>query len=153
MLTFQSSRAHDLFPSSFSPGTSVSDITFPFWVVSASITSIYSCSWDFVIDWSVLDPHQKFLRKDLLYKDHPIVYYFALVSNLLIRCIWVGYIPPGGLNIRVRAFSEFEPSLDGGLEPTRVDLLSFISPVFYAFEMLRRFQWNFCAYISISSNP
>ncbi|KAL7409912.1 EXS family-domain-containing protein, partial [Mrakia frigida] len=102
-----------------SRGNSISDVTFPLWVVSASVTSIYSCSWDFVIDWSVLDPNNKFLRKDLLYKDHPVVYYFALVSNLLIRCIWVGYIPQGGLNIRVRAF------------------------IFYAFEMLRRFQWNF----------
>lgn len=53
-----------------------------------------------------MSPKDNFLRKDRLYKDYTWAYYFALVTNLLIRCIWVGYIPKGGLNIRVRAFGE-----------------------------------------------
>ncbi|KIR29217.1 hypothetical protein I309_01804 [Cryptococcus deuterogattii LA55] len=73
---------------------------------------------DFVIDWSLFRPNAGLLRKDLGYSRR-YVYYFAMVSNFLIRFIFVWYIPFSSRNVRLRSF-------------------------FFALaEMLRRWQWNF----------
>jgi hypothetical protein len=91
-----------------------------------------------------MSPKENFLRKEKLYKDRDWVYYFALVTNLLIRFIWVGYIAKGGLHIRVRAFSKFPLLVQQCRSLTVTDRLHrLLIPVFYALEMLRRFQWNF----------
>jgi len=74
------------------------------------------------MDWSVLRPHVKypFLREELLYKDYIPAYYFAIISNVLIRFIWVIYIPSGSTpDTYLRLF-----------------IAGFL-------EMLRRWQWNF----------
>ncbi|KZO99600.1 EXS-domain-containing protein [Calocera viscosa TUFC12733] len=74
------------------------------------------------MDWSLMRPKApfKFLREDLIYgKEAVPAYYFAIVSNIILRFDWVFYIPTGGLSLTVRAW------------------------IFAALEALRRFQWNF----------
>ncbi|KAF9051368.1 EXS-domain-containing protein [Panaeolus papilionaceus] len=94
---------------------------FAFWCLFNTCYSIYACTWDFLMDWSVLQPRSKnrFLRNELVYHHQAPLYYFAMVSNLLIRFIWVIYIPHHDSSAQLRAFL--------------VGLL----------EVLRRWQWNF----------
>jgi len=69
--------------------------------------SLYTSAWDLLVDWSLLDPtaEHKFLRPELLYRADIPGYYFAIVSNMLLRCTWVAYFPvPSGLNITPRTF-------------------------------------------------
>ncbi|KAF9532389.1 EXS family-domain-containing protein [Crepidotus variabilis] len=113
-------------------------VLFIFWCLSAAWYSIYACTWDFLMDWSLLRVHDTrypFLRQNLLYSNSVYVYYFALVSfssysmvsfllepqltNLLLRFLWVVYIPIKGPSMMLRSFI--------------VGIL----------EMLRRVQWNF----------
>ncbi|KAF8524324.1 EXS family-domain-containing protein [Hysterangium stoloniferum] len=98
-----------------------SDDTFVVWVMVATISSIYSVSWDLLVDWSFLQRHSayRFLRSELIYSNNPFMYYFAIVTNIILRFTWVTYIPVGGLDPRVR------------------------TAIMAALEMLRRFQWNF----------
>ncbi|KAJ7185649.1 EXS family-domain-containing protein [Mycena filopes] len=73
------------------------------------------------MDWSIfrLNVHYPLLRKELVYTNHIYLYYFAIISNTLIRFIWVIYIPTRGPDMILRTF------IGGSLE------------------MLRRWQWNF----------
>ncbi|KAJ6487886.1 EXS-domain-containing protein [Mycena sanguinolenta] len=95
--------------------------SFVAWVIFQTIYSIYASSWDFLVDWSILriDAPHPLLRKDLVYSNHVYLYYFAIPSNILIRFIWVIYIPPQGPDMMLRSFI-------GGF-----------------LEMTRRIQWNF----------
>ncbi|KAF8587243.1 EXS-domain-containing protein [Ramaria rubella] len=97
------------------------DKIFVIWCLFATLNSIYTTAWDLLMDWSFLQrrkPH-RLLRAELIYTNNPLLYYFAIISNTIIRFIWVIYIPSGGINSRIRA------------------------PIAAALEMLRRFQWNF----------
>ncbi|KAI9568027.1 EXS-domain-containing protein [Boletus coccyginus] len=91
------------------------------WCFTATVNSIYGCAWDFLMDWSLCKPHARYplLRTELVYKSQIPCYYFALVSNLCIRFIWLTSIFHGGPN---------------------ATLSSFIAALL---EMLRRVQWNF----------
>jgi len=73
------------------------------------------------MDWSLCESDARFplLRKELVYKSHIPCYYFALVSNLCIRFIWLNYAI---------------------LNESQVTVLVFIVALL---EMLRRAQWNF----------
>ncbi|KDR80317.1 hypothetical protein GALMADRAFT_62135, partial [Galerina marginata CBS 339.88] len=94
---------------------------FAFWCLFSVCYSIYAGAWDLLMDWSVLRLHAKnpLLRPELIYSNHPPMYYFAIITNILIRFIWVIYIPSNGPNMMVRTF-----------------IAGFL-------EMLRRWQWNF----------
>ncbi|KAF9513819.1 hypothetical protein BS47DRAFT_1295824 [Hydnum rufescens UP504] len=61
----------------------------------ASIMSTYSAGWDFLMDWSVLDPkaQYKFLRSDLIYTNSIPFYYFAIIYNVIVRFAWIGFLP------------------------------------------------------------
>ncbi|KAK0522883.1 Xenotropic and polytropic retrovirus receptor 1 [Tilletia horrida] len=89
------------------------------WCVFGCIYSTYTSTWDLKIDWSLLNPRARwpFLRDDLYY-EWPILYYFAIVSNVIIRFGWVIYLFPGSASVLLRTFI--------------VALL----------EALRRWQWN-----------
>ncbi|KAF7426119.1 hypothetical protein PC9H_008485 [Pleurotus ostreatus] len=93
------------------------------WCVSSIVYAIYASSWDLLMDWSILrfksDGRFPFLRPELVYSESIPFYYFAIVSNVLLRFVWVFYIPSRGPNIMLRTF------IAGILE------------------MLRRWQWNF----------
>ncbi|CAE6469773.1 unnamed protein product [Rhizoctonia solani] len=92
------------------------------WILFATINSCYTSYWDLMMDWSVLQikgVHYKLLRKELAYSNHIPTYYIAIVINVILRFIWIWYIPSGGLPAGTRAF------------------------MFAVLEMLRRVQWNF----------
>ncbi|CAE6461995.1 unnamed protein product [Rhizoctonia solani] len=92
------------------------------WILFATINSCYTSYWDLMMDWSVLQTkgvQYKLLRKELAYSNHIPTYYIAIVTNVVLRFIWVWYIPSGGLPAGARAF------------------------MFAVLEMLRRVQWNF----------
>ncbi|KAK7044716.1 signal transduction protein [Favolaschia claudopus] len=95
--------------------------SFVVWVFFQTVYTLYALSWDFVMDWSILrlDVHYPLLRGELVYSNHIYLYYFAIISNTLIRFIWIFYIPAGGPDMMLRSF------IGGSLE------------------MLRRLQWNF----------
>ncbi|KAI0087371.1 EXS family-domain-containing protein, partial [Irpex rosettiformis] len=94
---------------------------FVLWCIMGTIYATYASAWDFLMDWSLLRPHaaHRLLRDNLLYSNHISLYYIAIVTNVLIRFIWVLYIPQHGPSFALRTF------------------------VAAMLEMLRRWQWNF----------
>ncbi|KAJ7485254.1 EXS family-domain-containing protein [Mycena latifolia] len=96
--------------------------SFATWCIFQTFYSFYALTWDFLMDWSILRLHEHYplLRKELVYTNHIYLYYFAIISNTLIRFIWILYIPTQGPDIMLRTF------------------------IAAVFEMLRRWQWNFC---------
>ncbi|WFD07701.1 Xenotropic and polytropic retrovirus receptor 1 [Malassezia vespertilionis] len=91
------------------------------WITFATINALSTSSWDLTMDWNLLRPNAKYplLRSDLAYADIWPVYYFAMITNVMIRFVWVIF-------------------LFGG--PASIPLRSFIAALL---EMLRRWQWNF----------
>ncbi|TDL22762.1 EXS-domain-containing protein [Rickenella mellea] len=83
--------------------------------------SIYAASWDMLMDWSLLKRPAQYplLRRELVYTNHIPLYYFALITNLVIRFSWIIYIPSAGMDSTLRTF------------------------IAAILEMLRRCQWNF----------
>lgn len=102
-----------------SQGSRLHSASFVVWVIFATFNSIYTSTWDIVVDWSLLRPRSNLLRKDLGYSN-TFVYYWASVTNILIRFIWVWYIP------EIKSYSRLR------------------SWIFAMMEMIRRWQWNFC---------
>ncbi|KAG1902241.1 EXS-domain-containing protein [Suillus fuscotomentosus] len=101
-------------------GESDGGASFVMWCLAAVVYSLYGCAWDFAMDWSICKPRAKYplLRRDLVYTSQIPLYYVALVMNLVIRFLWVFYIP---------SWSYF-------------NLRSFICSLM---EMIRRVVWNF----------
>ncbi|KAK7463123.1 Xenotropic and polytropic retrovirus receptor 1 [Stygiomarasmius scandens] len=95
--------------------------SFAVWVLFGILYSSYASAWDFWMDWSVLRPHVKYplLREELIYSNLIPSYYFAIISNVIIRFTWIIYIPTRGPDSYTRLFIQ-----------------AFL-------EMLRRWQWNF----------
>jgi len=94
---------------------------FAIWCLFNTTYSIYACSWDFWMDWSVLRPRARylFLRSELLYPGHVPLYYLAIIINLFLRFTWFLYIPRSGPSMAIRSF------------------------IVQILEMLRRWIWNF----------
>ncbi|KAI0287536.1 EXS family-domain-containing protein [Russula brevipes] len=94
--------------------------SFVFFCLFGTIYSTYAASWDILMDWSLLRPHVPFmfLREELLYSSHVPFYYLAIITNVLIRFIWVIHIPTRGPSAALRTW------------------------IAALFEVLRRFQWN-----------
>ncbi|KAJ7211223.1 EXS-domain-containing protein [Mycena pura] len=94
---------------------------FVVWCIFQTFYSLYALAWDLLMDWSILRFHEHYplLRKELVYSDRIYVYYFAILSNILIRFIWVLYLPMQGPDMMLRTF------------------------IAGICEMLRRLQWNF----------
>ncbi|KAK8853230.1 hypothetical protein IAR55_003932 [Kwoniella newhampshirensis] len=101
-----------------SQGSQNNNGAFIAWIIIATASAAYTCTWDLVIDWSLFRPNAGLLRKDLGYSRR-FVYYTAMVSNFLLRFIFVWYIPDSQSHVRLRSF------------------------LFALAEMLRRWQWNF----------
>jgi len=89
--------------------------------ISTLSHSIYAGVWDVYMDWGLFRPKSKypFLRNDLGFRNHIPLYYFAIITNTLIRFGWIFYLSHS---------------------QTRPVLKTFIIGVL---EMLRRWQWNF----------
>eukprot|EP01018_Ginkgo_biloba_P028947 Gb_15995 [translate_table: standard] len=96
----------------------------PLWLLSSVINSCYSFYWDACRDWdfSIFTRNYKsknpFLRPNLLY-GHRWVYYWAVGSNLLLRCAWTYKLSS---HLRHNYLTVFTMA---------------------ALEMIRRFQWIF----------
>ncbi|KAK7034489.1 Xenotropic and polytropic retrovirus receptor 1 [Paramarasmius palmivorus] len=97
------------------------NVTFVIWCLMGTIYAVYASVWDFLMDWSLLRPRVQYplLRSELIYSNHIYMYYVAMITNVLIRFVWVIYIPTGGLDIYLRQF------------------------IAAMLEVLRRWQWNF----------
>ncbi|WWC64582.1 uncharacterized protein I303_107193 [Kwoniella dejecticola CBS 10117] len=96
----------------------IDDKAFIIWIIVAIISAVYTSTWDLVIDWSLFRPQAGLLRKDLGYSQR-YVYYLAMTSNVLVRFVFIWYLPLSTENVRMRSF------------------------LFALAEMLRRWQWNF----------
>ncbi|KAH3688429.1 hypothetical protein WICPIJ_000568 [Wickerhamomyces pijperi] len=72
-------------------------------VFFASINSICSAVWDILMDWSLMQ-NKNLLRDDLVYPKW--FYYFAMVSDVLLRFQWVFYAL-FGKEIEQSAFTSF----------------------------------------------
>eukprot|EP00753_Platysulcus_tardus_P005224 PLAT13009.1.p1 GENE.PLAT13009.1~~PLAT13009.1.p1 ORF type:complete len:1010 (-),score=468.20 PLAT13009.1:63-2714(-) len=98
------------------------------WIYAAAFSTLYAYSWDIYKDWGLLrqlSPAGEvpfLLRKERMY-SRTWVYYWAMLSNALLRIAWVSTISIG----------ELERAL---LPDLRVLL-------FGSLEVLRRTQWNF----------
>lgn len=94
---------------------------FALWILFAAINSVFTSSWDLIMDWNLLqsNAHYPLLRSHLAFDDIWPMYYVAMVTNVFIRFIWIIYLfgGPGSLALR-----------------------SFLAALL---EMLRRWQWNF----------
>ncbi|KAJ6595865.1 EXS-domain-containing protein [Mycena vulgaris] len=97
------------------------DSTFALWCLFNVFSTTYALIWDFLMDWSILRLHcQHFLlRQELVYTNHIFLYYFAIVTNTLIRFLWILYIPANGPDVMLRSF------------------------IVGVLEIVRRWQWNF----------
>lgn len=102
-----------------SRGSPYVDPAFFVWIAVAFVNSCYTSSWDLVVDWSLFRPGCKGLRAELGYGNKAL-YYTAMVYNVVIRFVWIWYLPYAGRYTRIRSFG------------------------FAMAEMLRRWIWNFC---------
>ncbi|KAG8856416.1 hypothetical protein FRC20_000476 [Serendipita sp. 405] len=73
------------------------------------------------MDWSLLQRGARYplLRKEIMYTNQIWFYYFAIVTNIIIRFGWIIYLPIPGPSPNVRA------------------------GIYAIAEAFRRFQWNF----------
>ncbi|KAF7325791.1 Signal transduction protein [Mycena kentingensis (nom. inval.)] len=97
------------------------DWTLAVWCLCNVFATSYALTWDFLMDWSILRRHCRhwMLRPELIYANHVPLYYFAIVSNTVLRFLWILYIPARGPDPMLRSF------------------------VLGVLEIVRRFQWNF----------
>lgn len=91
-------------------------------ITFASVNSVFSSAWDIIMDWSLMQPGSRnFLLRDELFYGRPIYYYLAMVSDVILRFLWVIYI----------AF------------PGQLQQLAISSFLLAVAELLRRFIWMF----------
>lgn len=100
---------------------SQSTLWFVAWILCATINSSFTSTWDILMDWNLLHADARFplLRMHLSFDDIWPMYYFAMVSNVAIRFIWIIYLFGTSKSVPIRAF------------------------IAASLEMLRRWQWNF----------
>ncbi|GMM31819.1 Syg1 protein [Martiniozyma asiatica (nom. inval.)] len=61
-----------------------------FW---ATFNSVYSSIWDLIMDWSLVDfDSENFLLRDELVFKNKNFYYFAMISDVILRFQWVFYV-------------------------------------------------------------
>ncbi|GAA5999027.1 Syg1p [Rhodotorula paludigena] len=69
-------------------------------ILFATINTLYTSSWDLLMDWSLGNRNVKkkshyLLRNELgFFKDTPWMYYIASVANVVLRFSWVIYLAP-----------------------------------------------------------
>ena len=102
-------------------------LTLSLWIAVASLGTSYIFFWDVHYDWGLLDPACRsfsaahpFLRPTLTLP--PLYYYFAIVSNLVLRVSWVFSISPTYWG-----------------SPIPVD---YFKSIIFSLEIIRRQQWN-----------
>ena len=74
------------------------------------------------MDWGLGDPQHKYLANRMMY-SHKSVYYFAIVSDLFLRRLWVTtLIPPGSSN---------------------ASILPYVAPFTMVAELFHRTMWSY----------
>jgi hypothetical protein len=65
------------------------------WIIISILVTMYATYWDIYMDWGFFQENSKnrFLRDELVY-PYKSLYYFALVSDLLLRAAWLLNISP-----------------------------------------------------------
>lgn len=57
------------------------------------INSIYSSFWDVCMDWSLMQASSdNYLLRDVLIYKHKIIYYYAIIFDILLRFQWIVYV-------------------------------------------------------------
>ncbi|KAI0035806.1 EXS family-domain-containing protein, partial [Vararia minispora EC-137] len=100
---------------------SARDGSFVLFCLFGAMYSSYACSWDLLMDWSVLQVHSRYplLRPHVLYTSYIPMYYPAIIINMLLRFSWVVYVPKEGPANLLRTW------------------------IVAMLEVIRRWQWNF----------
>lgn len=71
----------------------VSGILPPIFISVALINSIYSSFWDVCMDWSLMQiSSENYLLRDVLIYKRKLLYYFAIIFDILLRFQWVVYV-------------------------------------------------------------
>lgn len=61
-------------------------------IIFATINSLYTATWDIVMDWSLLQPGSKnYLLRDNLFFKRPFFYYAAIITDIVLRFQWIFY--------------------------------------------------------------
>jgi len=98
-----------------------------YWVVAVSLSTLYSYTWDITMDWGLLKKNyvtgKWHLLREVLVYEHSLIYYYVMVTNLLMRLTWTITLNPEYF----------------GIHFGRDMLVFFLSSV----EVIRRIQWNF----------
>jgi len=99
-----------------------SNTVFELWIAMATISTMYSYTWDIKMGWSLCQKGYGLLRKEMYYSKW--TYYSAIILNFIFRITWILNISPDVINS------------------------VFIRPELSAFalgfaEMIRRTIWNF----------
>ncbi|XP_054906591.1 xenotropic and polytropic retrovirus receptor 1a [Poeciliopsis prolifica] len=95
-------------------------------IVFSTISSIYTLTWDLIMDWGLFDRgagENTFLREEIVY-PHKAYYYFAILEDVLLRFAWT---------IQISLSTMTEPHSVGNIVAT------ILAPL----EVFRRFVWNF----------
>ncbi|ELP89577.1 xenotropic and polytropic murine leukemia virus receptor xpr1, putative [Entamoeba invadens IP1] len=100
------------------------DITVPIYAGLNTINSLYSGSWDILMDWGLMQKSYNFLRKKTMYPK--IVYPFAIVFDITLRFAWV-------LNLVVIYCNWFD---------NQIVVKESISVLLAIIEVVRRGVWN-----------
>ncbi|KAL8291362.1 hypothetical protein RQP46_002340 [Phenoliferia psychrophenolica] len=76
------------------------------WLFIAITNSIYTLTWDLIMDWSLLRKNSRhfLLRSELGFKESTWTYYVAIVLDTLLRFSWVWYLAPGLPSVQLRGF-------------------------------------------------
>jgi hypothetical protein len=73
----------------------INSFYFGLWIFVYIVSTIFSCSFDIYMDWGLLRSKEsgKYgLRSKILYP--PKFYYFAMITNLFLRFIWILSLMP-----------------------------------------------------------
>ncbi|XP_065210081.1 solute carrier family 53 member 1 [Planococcus citri] len=93
--------------------------------VCASLSSVYTYTWDIKMDWGLLtyseNAENKFLREEIVYSS-PTWYYLAIVEDFILRFIWI---------------------ITFMLSETGFVTSEVITSITAPLEIFRRFVWNF----------
>ena len=97
--------------------------SFIIYIIFSLIYSFYTLLWDLLMDWSLLQRKSKtiFLRDTLAFEGI-YIYYASMITNTILRFLWLFYIPDHRARFAVRNF------------------------IFAVLEVLRRIQWSICKF-------
>ncbi|KAI8907936.1 EXS family-domain-containing protein, partial [Gorgonomyces haynaldii] len=104
------------------------------WAVFACINSLYSLYWDIYMDWQLGNVSKAYLRSKLHFRPK-IVYYLAILGDLVLRFVWTLKIP-----MLYQLVSHWTFQTETGLVSQNV---SRFDMTLITLELFRRWMWVF----------